>query len=410
MWSQNTILAFLVLPTSVSAFVMVNSRVLVGHHALLSNNNNKKKRNGHFSRSSLVSVATGNPYGEWNSDDMFVQNATYPVDSSFLIPSDSATSSLVLEEEALPTVVPTVDDSNKADDDTVVAEKSSSSASVAGTTFSVMKAMLGSGVLALPSGLAAISDYKGAVWSANLLFVVLGLLSAYTFSLYGRLCHATNASSLGEVWKRVHQTQDSTPISLASFSFCYGSCLIFLLIIGDTVSSLVRALTTTASLPFLAAMGSRQTAILAVMTSLLLPLCNLKSLAALSPISIVGVLASIVSSAFVVWRCPWVVPSSPYHVVSASTGSTFLPSLAAHYVPQFGSYCKLASTAPLVLLGMGGMALMAHFSAPDFYQALAGGTPRHEQQQQDGSTATTVQSDLPLQKYRKATIWSFIST
>ena len=339
--------------------------------------------------------------GEWNSDSQLVEDMMYPEQRTSTSDSPtfgSTTSSLPPSSLS----------------------SSSSPSTVAGTAFNVMKAMLGSGCLALPSGLAAISDYRSSIWSANLLFVVLGLLSAYTFCLYGRLCHFTSAKSLGEIWKNVYQTEDSTPISLASFSFCYGSCLIFLLIIGDTMSSLARAMLSTSSNPFLAAgwLGSCQMAILSVMMTLLLPLCNLKSLAALSPVSIVGVLASIVSSAFVAWRCPAFSWTSPYHqsTVATSTAAatvsssaeTFLASLPAHHLPGFDSYSRFFSTAPLVLLGMGGMALMAHFSAPDFYQALAGSNANDHEQTGNGRTIQT-KSDVPLEKYIRTTMLSFIS-
>lgn len=282
------------------------------------------------------------------------------------------------------------------------------SSAIASTTFTVMKAMLGSGVLALSSGLAAVSDHPSSVLPANLLFLVLGGVSAYTFALYGRLCHATQAKSLGDLWKRSYQSDDSTPMSVASFSFCYGSCLIFLLILGDTLHSLLQAgvsslpRRTISTIPFTRWLISRQSAIVGVTATLLWPLCNLPSLQALAPFSVVGVAASIVSSAFVAWRCPALCPSSPYCAAS--------PVLAALPVqPQFGSYHRIASLAPLVLMGMGGMALMAHFSAPDVYQALRQAYQQKPQEQEDKTTTTTTKNQS-LKDYLRVTLLGFPGT
>ncbi|KAL7561593.1 hypothetical protein ACA910_004184 [Epithemia clementina (nom. ined.)] len=355
-------------------------------------------------------------YGEWSGDDSIqVDSYGYVLER---IPSSEESQDLVEDDadfslsefktdgmEPPPTTTASAMAMVPLTNPVVVSSPSTPS-SVVATTFNVMKAMLGSGILALSSGVAAVSDYKTTVWSANALFFVLGLLSAYTFCLYGRLCHATNAKSLGDIWKRVYDTEDSTPISLASFTFCYGGGLIFLLIIGDTLSSLAKALLSSSTNPLASAgwLVSRQTAILTAMTSCLVPLCSLKSMAALSPISIIGVLASIISSAFVVWRCPLVFPGSPY---CAATAGNFLSSLAAHQLPQFGSYYKVFSTAPMVLMGMAGMALMAHFSAPDFYQALSGGLK--EVKNEDDQTEATVKSNVPLKNYMKATALSFVT-
>lgn len=277
---------------------------------------------------------------------------------------------------------------------------------LASTTFNIMKAMLGSGCLALSSGLAAVTDHKNMIGPANLLFVFLGILSAYTFALYGRLSHATNAKSLGDIWKTVYKSESSTPISLANFCFCYGCCLIFLLIIGDTITSLLKAAVSTLSLTNLPGwILSRQTAILTVVTTLLLPLCNLKSMASLAPVSIVGVLASMVSSAFVVGRCPAVAASSPYQTPSGP----FLKDLPTRYWPRFDSYSRVRSPAPLILVGMGGMALMAHFSAPDFYQSLVDTSDAPPTQKPGSPDKGGRIPSLPVRRYMMATLFSFVT-
>lgn len=247
-------------------------------------------------------------------------------------------------------------------------KESDDSSSVVSATFGLMKAILGSGCLALPAGLAAVSDFPSMLWPANVLLVVLGALSAYTFSLYGRLAHQTKGKNIGEIWQRVNGTDKSTLVSVANFVYCFGCCLTFSLVIGDSLSSLMQAGGLCGWL------ASRQTAILAVTGTTLLPLCNLKSLAALAPVSIVGVLGTLVATLFVAYRCPALVPTSPY----AKASGRFLKSIPETMQPSFRTYNRLASPAPLVLVAMACVAWMAHFSAPEFYTSLTGSSPTEE--------------------------------
>lgn len=81
------------------------------------------------------------------------------------------------------------------DDTTTIAVGKSK---VSAVTFNLIKAIAGSSVLALPSGLAAMSDYRMTLVPALGLMTLLGGVSAYTFAMYGRLVHASQAKSLGE--------------------------------------------------------------------------------------------------------------------------------------------------------------------------------------------------------------------
>jgi solute carrier family 38 (sodium-coupled neutral amino acid transporter), member 11 len=245
--------------------------------------------------------------------------------------------------------------------------------SIAGPTFGVIKAMVGSGMLALPAGLAAVTNYPSGLWPAHMLLVSLGIISAYTFLLYGRLTHATQAKSLGEIWKKVYvpttttksttessKRDSSLVVSLASFVFCFGACLTCSLIFGDMFSSFLQG--SRLALPAWAM--TRQASILAITTAIVFPLCNLSSLAALAPVSVVGVIGTIISTAFLALRCPAVVPSSPYAVA----GQDMLAQVALQ--PSFSTYSRVMSPAPLILIAMSCVSLMAHFSAPEFYLAL----------------------------------------
>jgi amino acid permease len=267
--------------------------------------------------------------------------------------------------------------------------------SLAGPIFGVIKAMVGTGMLALPSGLAAVTNHPQGLWPAQALLLVVTVLSAYTFLLYGRLTHATQATSLGELWRRVVQAQttaaqtttltsstDTTTttaayssgriVSFVSFVFCFGACLTFSLVFGDLVSSFLRGSATASSWLPAWARTTRHATILTITASVLLPLCNLSSLTALAPVSILGVAGTVLTTAFLAWRCPSVVASSPYAIpglgllASSSSGG----SSSAVIQPSFSTYSRMDTPAPLVLVAMSCVALMAHFNAPDFYHAM----------------------------------------
>ena len=274
--------------------------------------------------------------------------------------------------------------------------------------FGLMKAILGSGCLALPFGLAAMSDHPSSLVAANLLLLGLGILSAYTFSLYGRLAHATGAKSLGDIWKRIFTSTTSSSkkkdtswiVSAANLVYCLGCCLTFSLVIGDSLSGLLKG----SGLVSGGVWATRQASILGITTTVLLPLVQLPSLAALAPVSIIGVLGTMVIAAFMTLRCPAIVTSSPYAVSSAaSSASKRLLLQTTPLSPLFQTYHRLQSPAPLVLVAMGCVAWMAHFSAPDFYHGFT--VPNNDDQAE--STTSSSDKSAALDKYNRMTILGY---
>lgn len=220
------------------------------------------------------------------------------------------------------------------------------------SSMGLIKAIVGAGVLSLPSGLAATSDAPSSLFRfGNPVLVVLGMLSGYTFWLYGRLTHATGATSLGGLWSSIFADNDSSDrsnkpsvVSMVNFCFCFGVCLTMLLVIGDAVSGLLTSSEWWAS---------RHSAILATTATCLYPFCSMPSLDALAPLSFLGVVGSLLSTAFLAWRCPSVNLASPY------------PK------PTMNTYTR-SPASRLVLLSMACVAYMAHVAAPDFYHSFMG--------------------------------------
>jgi len=211
--------------------------------------------------------------------------------------------------------------------------------------------------------------YPDPIWFNSLIPAVtlvsaLGVLSGYTFGLYGRLVHQTQAKTLGEIWERQKSKSTAWVVSLSSLLFCFGASLSYTIMLGDVAESFTQLAGVSGGI---FASRSLWVSILAVTT--LRPLCNLSSLAALAPMSLVGVFAILFTSAFVGFRCPAINPASPYSL--AAGGGALLSSLTSSQMPLFNTFTKgILHPASLILGGMAATAFLGHFSAPDFYHTL----------------------------------------
>ena len=168
--------------------------------------------------------------------------------------------------------------------------------SLSSSSFNLVKTLVGAGVLSFPSAVAAFADVPRALIPASVILCVLGLLSAYSFYSIGRTCGEENVGSLGEAWKATVSEQSSWIVDLACFVTPLGTAASFSIVLGDLFSSIFRTFGVSGLL------ASRQASILLVTISALYPLCSLKSLAALTPASILGVFCSFITCAFLGFR------------------------------------------------------------------------------------------------------------
>lgn len=103
----------------------------------------------------------------------------------------------------------------------------------------------------------------------------------------------------------------------------------------------------------------RQTSIAIITLFVIYPLCLLKSLAALAPVSIIGVIAIIMTAVFMGTR----LVDGTY-----SEGGRFIASLEKSLRPSFGlKPLKVFAPTSLILGSMAATAYLVHFMAPDFY-------------------------------------------
>jgi amino acid permease len=102
---------------------------------------------------------------------------------------------------------------------------------------------VGSGVLALPAGVAAMGDSSTALVPAIGMLSLLGLFSAYSFYSIGRLCRVEQVTSLVEAWNKVfgRENKSSWMINAACILTPMGAALSYSIILGDFFSSLAKS-------------------------------------------------------------------------------------------------------------------------------------------------------------------------
>mmetsp|Transcript_876 Transcript_876/g.2511 ORF Transcript_876/g.2511 Transcript_876/m.2511 type:complete len:295 (-) Transcript_876:1028-1912(-) len=169
-----------------------------------------------------------------------------------------------------------------ADDlEEVTTQENGGDATVPNLTVSLVKAIVGSGVLALPAGVASLGNSPSAVLAPSAVLIVFaGLMNAFFFTLIGRVCYLTGATSYKEAWELSVGERGSDLVTASVTAKTALSCLAFSMVLADSFRALLIAagfLETT-----------RTEALLVVTISALLPLCLLKDLKSLATFSALG--------------------------------------------------------------------------------------------------------------------------
>ena len=231
-------------------------------------------------------------------------------------------------------------------------------ASVPNMVFNLVKCIVGAGVLGLPSGAAAVSG-PGGLWKANILTVVIGAMSAYGFATIGKVCAMTGTTSYKEAWgKTVGESTSFLPvISCLLVTIC--SVLAYSMVLADTIPNLLQLVGVTIS---------RTQALFTVTLTALLPLCLLKSLKALAPFSLAGIIGMIWTTVAMAIRY-----FDKSYTVGGALYDAVPPQLRPSSAVTVGPW-----TNAFVLVSMLSTASMAHYNAPKFYTELQNRTlPRY---------------------------------
>ena len=159
--------------------------------------------------------------------------------------------------------------------------QSGGTATMSNEIFNLVKSIVGAGVLSLPAGIAAFGDAPSAVIPAVILITVIGAMSGYGFSLIGRVCAVTNASTYREAWDRTVGTSTSWITAFSSTFSCLFANLAYSMILADTFQNLLMSIGVSLT---------RTQTLFGVTALILTPLCLLKDLSSLAPFSLLGIL------------------------------------------------------------------------------------------------------------------------
>lgn len=150
-------------------------------------------------------------------------------------------------------------------------------ATIPSEVFNLVKAIVGAGALSLPVGVAAFGNAPSAVIPAVCLIIIMGALSANGFATIGRVCAYTGATSYRDAWTRsVGEKSSWLPAWSATLKTGL-ACLAISMVLADSFCSILGT-------------EQRSKVLLGLTILILLPLCLMKSLAALAPFSLLGVI------------------------------------------------------------------------------------------------------------------------
>ena len=206
------------------------------------------------------------------------------------------------------------------------------------------------------TGIAAFGNAPSAVVPAAVLIAIMGIISAYTFGLIGRVCQATNTMSYSDAWDETVGKKSSFIIAFSCFIDCFAGNLSYSMILADTLVNLLASVGVAVT---------RTQSLLGVTGVVLLPLCLLKNLSSLAPFSLVGIIGMLYTTLAMALR---------YFGGAYGPSGKFLAT--ALTPPVFGTAGAKAalSAKSLILMCMLSNAYIAHFNAPKFLAELKNNT------------------------------------
>jgi len=236
-----------------------------------------------------------------------------------------------------------------------------SKSSLSTAIFNLVKGLVGVGVLSLPAGVAAFGDAKSAIFPAIVLITIAGVLSGYNFSLMGRICALTSATSYSTAWKATIGASTSWIPAVTVTLMTFSIVLAYSIVLTETFVGIV-------GMVGLGDLFDRTNILLWLTVTMLLPLCLMKDLKSLAPFSLMGILGMLLAVGSMGVRYF----DGSYQI----SDGRLLSHVATNLQPSFGTAGASAVVSPkaFVLLGMLSTAYMAHFNAPKFYTELEDNT------------------------------------
>jgi amino acid permease len=211
----------------------------------------------------------------------------------------------------------------------------------------------------LCTGIAAFGDAPSAAVPAAILIAFIGSIAAYNFSLLGRLCAITGASSYQGAWEETVGSSTAWIPGSSCVVKTFFAILAYSMVLGDTFSALFETF---------GFKVSREKALVGLTLTVLLPLCKLKDLSSLAPFSLAGIAGMLYTAVAMAIRFFDGSYSDPKSGLAADVASSLRPSIGTK-----GGSAVFSSNA-FILICMLSTAYMAHFNAPKFYISLENNT------------------------------------
>lgn len=177
-------------------------------------------------------------------------------------------------------------------------------------------------------GIAAFGNAPSAMIPAACLIAGIGGLSAYGFSLIGRVCAFTKSNSYREAWENSISKKSGNIPSISVTFMTVSATLAYSMILADTF----RAIFASAGLHL-----SRTNTLVGITSGILLPLCLLKNLSSLAPFSLLGIIGMVYTAFAMGVR---------FFGGAYAPAGALLPDVAAALQPAFGTIGAAGALTP----------------------------------------------------------------
>jgi hypothetical protein len=200
----------------------------------------------------------------------------------------------------------------------------SGTATIGNEILNLVKNIVGSGGFSLPAGMAAFANAPSAILPTMIVIILLGMITAYSFSLLGRICSVTRSTTYQQAWDRSFQSANRNYGS--NFQTLVGMVVTAKAIVGCWSYSIIIASTCQPLLSFFLELSKTET-LIAIAVLVLLPLCFAENLGSLAGFSFIGQLGTTLSAFTMMLR---------YFDGSYQQGGRFYDDVKPDLQPSFG--------------------------------------------------------------------------
>lgn len=239
-------------------------------------------------------------------------------------------------------------------------------------TTSLLKSIVGGGILAVPAAVASLHAAELSVPLSLGMVAMTAAMYAYTFSLLGRVCESTGATSYIEAWEKTMGPNGAPFVSTILSLKTTMACVVYSMILADSAQIFTHL--------------SRLDSLLLVTVLFLLPLCLLPDLTSLAPFCLVGIVAVFLTAgamairlwdgSYAITSLPTALPEGTEDVLTNEAALALQqlePITSNSWTPGFDTIGPLMGLA-CTLAG----AFVAHYNAPRVHAELSDSKEFHQ--------------------------------